>query len=379
MPMGVHAWNEQVQYQNQFMQTITEIHPVIRRNLDPDVPVVSGWAATAAPLAQQAITITSPSNNQLVDSAMPIPVNVSSSGPFSLQLDGQTISSPIVNPVDGWHLLVAVNASAPQFRHTLRFETRRLTVPPDAFETDDSVGVYTALYEGAPHQHNFHKSLDTDWTAFAVGGSTRSTVKLAGQVAHNTSLKLYRQINYPTGSIDLIATQSNMSNQLVVSNDSAADMTTVYYVEAKPTSSSTYGPGSEYTLSVATAPVDSFESDDIRENYTPLHEGAPQTHTFHHVSDSDWVAYAVGPGVTSRVTLEGVPAAASIIEMYHHVNYPDGALVQVDTSANMPGILSVQHTAPTNEAFSVYYVRARPRVGNTSAVGSSYVLSVTTE
>jgi hypothetical protein len=298
----------------------------------------------------------------------------------ALELDGQPTGNPILNPANGWHTLVAYKTAAPQFRHTLRFRTQRLSIPPDAYEDDDTRETFRALFGGAPQQHNFSEPMDNDWVAFAVAPGTRSRVTLSGAVAARAALTLYRQDEYPAGPITQVASASGTANQLEVVDDSPFGFPfVVYYAWSRPTSSSTHGPGTEHTLSVTVeVPPDAFEPDNEQSAYTALYEGQPQNHNFHEAGDEDWVAYAVGPGVVSRVTLEGAAATGAEITMYRHLNYPDGPVEQVSSSSNAAGtILSVEHPSPPGEPIAVYYVRARPTLP--TALRSNFVLAVTVD
>lgn len=371
-PLGLHVDNIRV---TQGGSSGASINPTIRRFRAPDLAAVTTWANSAAPPAGRIIKITNPTANQLIDNANGTYVTVEGAS-YVLELDGQPFSNPIpAGYAEGWHQLVAYDPSAPQFRHTVAFELRRLSLPPDSYEPDNTQTTYKPLYEGIPQNHTFHNFTDVDWTAFAVGPRTKSTVTLTGVVARDASLRLFRQYNYPTGPITEVAVQRNKPNKLVVSNTGSMTGQTVYYVEAR---SSWTGPGTNYVLSVAVELLeDAFEPDDTQAAYTALYEGVPQTHNFHTVNDQDWVAFAVGPGVTSRVDLQGTAAAASQLEMYRHVNYPNGAVELVDSAAATPGALSVQHTGDLSESLYVYYVRARPQAGNTAAIRSNFALSVT--
>lgn len=259
-----------------------------------------------------------------------------------------------------------------------------VSVVPDAFEDDDTRQTYRALYEGIPHQHNFSEPFDPDWTAYAVTGGIRSRVTLSGPVAAQAALTLYRQTDYPNGPISQVAAASNQPNQqLQVTNDSpAGGSITVYYVEARPTGATIFGASTAYTLAVTTEqlqqPPDEYEPDNEQAAYTALYAGAPQAHNFHDLQDQDWVAYAVSGGYTSHVQLEGSAAAAAQLEMYRHVNYPNGPVVLVATGANSAtGTLTVTHLAPANESLGVYYVRASPT--GAAGVGTTFVLSVTVD
>lgn len=372
-PIGLHVNNLQIT-----QSPYVTINPVMRRNLASDFPQYTQWTVSAVPEAGKSVRITNPTDYQLIDSAYSMYVGVDSGANYALLLNGWPVSNPLTGLANGLYDLVAYNVAEPQYRHLVRFEARRITGYADAFEPDDTRETYKPLYAGQLQQHSFHTSMNRDWTAFAVVGRTRSTVTLTGSTAFRSSLRIYRHSNYPNGTTELLMTRSNTANQLTVTGDSNVDGVTVFYVEAVPTHVENYGPTQNYTLALSVAQLpDGYEYDDERSAYKAIYGGSPQLHGFHHVNDQDWVAYAVTAGVSSRLELTGSVAPASRIEMYRHINYPDGAVELVDVSA-AAGTLSVQHTAPAGEPFSVYYIRAAPNAGNAAATNAGYTLNVTT-
>jgi len=196
-PAGVH-----VDYRIVQGQFSNSAYPRFERFGFADSNTLSAWAGSAAPPPGQAVQILSPASGQLVDSGPPIVVALQNGDGVALEFDGQPTGNPIVNPADGWHTLVAYKTAAPQFRHTVRFRTRRIS---DAYEDDDTRETFRALFEGVPQQHNFSEPMDNDWVAFAVTSGTRSRVRLTGGVAAKAALTLYRQDEYPAGPITQVA------------------------------------------------------------------------------------------------------------------------------------------------------------------------------
>ncbi len=181
----------------------------------------------------------------------------------------------------------------------------------------------------------------------------------------------------------MVASQANKLNRLEVSNDSPHDGVTVYFVESKVTSTGVFGgnhggsPNCTLTVTGDLLP-DKYEADNTRETHKAIYEGQPQVHNFHQASDQDWTAFALLPGFTSEVELQGNAAAASRLELYRHVNYPNGPIELVSTHANTAGSLIVEHSTSTatTEPYIVYYVKAAPNAGNVAAIKSNYNLTV---
>ncbi len=378
LPIGIQVGNDLTQWRPYNTILYTTVYPKFRRFNGSDINTYTQWAPTAAPPTSKAISITGVNQGQLVDSNQPVNFAVSSSAPYTVTIDGKPAVSPLT-VADGDHMLVAYNNAEPKYRHTLTFRAVKATINPDAYEPDNTRETFKTLFEGSPHAGNFHNASDVDWTAYAVPANVKSTVTLAGTVANNASLKLYRQLNYPTGSIDLIATKINTKNQLVLTDTSGNDAQTVYYVEAKPTSASGSGPNSTYTISVVSElQADAYEYDDTRNAFKTLFEDQPHAGNFNKALDSDWTAYSVGPGTRSAVTLTGAAAQNASLTLYRQLNYPNGSIDPVTTSANQANQLVVADTSGA-DTMTVYYVEARSTSSAASFKPATYSINVSTE
>ncbi|AVP99231.1 hypothetical protein C7S18_19600 [Ahniella affigens] len=134
--------------------------------------------------------------------------------------------------------------------YVLTATTQQVPVAADSYEADNSREQFVALYAGAPQDHNFHQEGDVDWTAFAVGPSVPVQVRVTGNGADRSRIRLYRQTNYPYGPIDLIGTHEATNPLLLSDQISHNGPYTVYYVETSAIWSGFYGLAASYTISV---------------------------------------------------------------------------------------------------------------------------------
>lgn len=379
-PVGVQVGNLTTTVQNTgggFWSTT--VYPKFHRFQQSDQQAYAQWVSSAAPPTGKTISITGITQGQTVDSNQSLNFGVTASATYDVTLDGKPAASPLKGLSEGIHVLVAYNVSEPKYRHTLSFRAVKQTINPDAYEPDNTRETFKTLFEGSPHSGNFHNASDVDWTAYAVPANVKSTVTLTGSVANNASLKLYRQLNYPTGSIDPIATKINTKNQLVLTDTSGNVAQTVYYVEAKPTSASGSGPNSTYTISVVSElQADAYEYDDTRNAFKTLFEDQPHAGNFHKALDSDWTAYSVGPGTRSTVTLTGAAAQNASLTLYRQLNYPNGSIDPVATTSNQANQLVVADTSGA-DTLTVYYVEARSTSSAASFKPATYSINVTTQ
>ncbi|AVP98484.1 hypothetical protein C7S18_15395 [Ahniella affigens] len=373
VPVGTHAV-----YQINSALGTNYVNPVIKRFSAGDINTIATWANTAAPT--QPVTITSPGFGATVNSNLPLTVSVSATGSTALELDGQPVGNPITGLSAGQHRLVAYAVGSPNFRHTIQFNAQPQAVA-DAHEIDDAPDQWKPLYDGQRKYHNFHRANDADWSAFAIGAGVQANIVLSGSAFGQCALNLYLHPNYPNGVRQLVASTNGSCANLSLQHASPLSPAThVYFLESKLVGNASSS-NTDYNLLATTAPVpiaaDAYEADNTRDQYKALYGGQPQAHNFHVAGDTDWTAFAVGPSVPVRVTMNGAAAERSRIRLYRQDNYPTGPISLIGTAEAASSLVLNDTFAPSGP-YTVYYVETAAIWSGFYGAASTYQIAVDT-
>lgn len=372
-PMGIHV-SDSVSYDG----TYYSLYPRFKRFNTADFNTLNQWVGTSAPTTSQRIELTNPVFGSVVNANLPLQVGVSSGNGYALELDGAPVGNLISGLGEGVHHLVAYQPSAPQYRHTVRFEARRMVVA-DSHEVDDTAAQWKPLFGGQRKFHNFHRPNDADWSAFGIGNGVALNIALTGGTFGNCAMSLYIHPNYPNGSRQLVSTRTGSCASLNVSHVTpAAPSSHAYFVETKLVGNYS-GSNTDYNLYLTSArdPVaaDAYEDDDTMASYKPLFGGQPQQHNFHREGDVDWTAFGVGPNYAVTVTATGTATGNARVRLYRQALYPNGPIELVATSESQ-SVLKVFDQYATTEPFTVYYVETSATWSGFYGSAAAYTISV---
>jgi hypothetical protein len=172
----------------------------------------------------------------------------------------------------------------------------------DAYEPDDTDAAASPIAtDGTPQAHTFHISDDDDWVTFeAIADVTYYIETREGDEGIDTEMYLF--------DADL--------NELDYDDDGHWEFDWCSYIEYTPTVDETLyvlvhpydhdGTG-RYLLAVNSDGGDAYEPDNDETVASPIAtDGTPQSHTFHEITDDDWVTFEAVAGVTYAIeTREG--------------------------------------------------------------------------
>ena len=172
----------------------------------------------------------------------------------------------------------------------------------DAYEPDDTDAAASPIAtDGTSQSHTFHEVTDDDWVTFeAIAGVTYYIETREGDVGIDTEMYLY--------DADL--------NELDYDDDGHPEFDWCSYIEYTPTVDETlyvlvhsydHDEIGRYLLVINSDGGDAYEPDDTDADASPIAtDGTPQSHTFHEITDDDWVTFEAIAGVTYSIeTREG--------------------------------------------------------------------------
>lgn len=195
---------------------------------------------------------------------------------------------------------------------------------PDAYEAN---GGNDTRDTGKPlnvadgwQSHNFHVSGDQDWAAFYLGQGLTATVTLdpASPTSDHRWQATLKTVswNAATGAWELVDAAPTLTVGPQAGSVSGAATISggqMFWVHTRSISGNFAGNESAYRIRVLTAPTppsstpDAFEPNDTRDTAKSLSEAEGwQQHNFHTSSDQDWMAYFLGDGLRSTITVEPI-------------------------------------------------------------------------
>jgi len=246
---------------------------------------------------------------------------------------------------------------------------------PDSYEDDDTAGdASTITVNGDAQSHNFHDAGDNDWVRFSATTGTNYVIETSNLGSTcDTYVYLYdtdgdTQITYNDDGGTGLASR--------IAWTASADGT--YYVRIRHYSSSRYGSGTDYDLSVTGAGgstgADDYEPDDSWGDTNLITvNGAAQTHNFHDAGDNDWVRFTATAGASYIIETTDLGSGC---DTYMYLYNTDGTTEITYDDDGGTGLAS--HIEWTPSSGGTYYVRVRHYSSSHYGTNTNYDLRVTT-